>query len=222
MPMRSLAILLLCLATAGLEPDRAAAHPHEFVETHLTFETDAEGRLASVHVVWVWDELMSLLTLEDLDLDRDGDGMLSPEERADLAVRFSDWPDDYAGDLSLRVAGQAIPLGRPDEMIVTLSEGQFTLDFRRPLTAPIPTEGLTLQLQAYDPTYYIYYDVPDLPAITSDPTCDVTRTEADLGAARSLYERLLGGLTEEQILMQDQGPLVGDAFADIFTLSCAG
>ena len=29
--------------------------------------------------------------------------MLSPEERADLAVRFSDWPEDYAGPLMVSV-----------------------------------------------------------------------------------------------------------------------
>ena len=220
--MRCPAFLIMFLAVAGLCPHHAAAHPHEFVETRLTLEADAEGRLASVHVVWVWDELMSLLTLEDLDLDRDNDGALTAEERADLAARFSDWPDDYAGDLRLTTGGRPVGLGQPEGMDVSFTDGQFTLDFRRPLVAPIPIAGLELQLQVFDPTFYIYYDVPDLPAIPAAADCLLTRQEADISAARSLYEQLLGALTEEQILMQDQEPLVGDAFADIFTLSCAG
>lgn len=214
--------LVMALACLSLLPLRAGAHPHEFVDTALTFELDAEGRLAAIHVVWVWDELMSLLTLEDLGLDPDHDGALSAGERATLARRFSDWPEDFAGNMQLRQAGQAVALGRPQGMDVDLRDGRFVLDFRRAPAAPLPMGGAPVQFQAFDPSYFIYYDVPALPGITGATACTVTRAEADLGAARSLYARLLGDLTEDELMEPGREPLVGSAFADTFELSCPG
>lgn len=214
--------LVMALALLVLLPLRAGAHPHEFVDTDLTFEMDAEGRLAAVHVVWHWDELMSLLTLEDLGLDPDRDGALSAEERATLSQRFSAWPEDFAGNMQLQHAGRDVALSRPQGMDVDLRDGRFVLDFRRALAEPIPMAGASVQAQVFDPTYFIYYEVPDLPGITGADSCAVTRTEADLSAARSLYERLLGDLTEEQLMEPGQEPLVGSAFADTFVLSCPG
>ena len=213
---------LTALALLVVLPLRAGAHPHEFVDTSLTFEMDAEGRLAAVHVVWHWDELMSLLTLEDLGLDPDHDGALSAGERATLAQRFSDWPEDFAGDMQLQHAGQVVALRRPHGMDVDLREGRFVLDFRRALADPIPMAGASVRLQAFDPTYFVYYDVPELPGVIGPTACDVTRITADLGAARSLYERLVGDLTEEQLMEPGQEPLVGSAFADTFVLTCPG
>ena len=76
---------------ALVAPAMAAAHPHIFVDTGLRLATDEGGRLSGVEVAWEYDELYSLLVLEDMELDDDYDGKLKPEEMARLAPEPSSW-----------------------------------------------------------------------------------------------------------------------------------
>jgi ABC-type uncharacterized transport system substrate-binding protein len=68
---RTLALL------ATLLPLPAAAHPHVFIGTGLTLVLDADNRLAAIRVTWSYDELYSLLVLEERGLDSDYDGALT-------------------------------------------------------------------------------------------------------------------------------------------------
>lgn len=66
--------LLSILALAGAE-----AHPHVFIDTGLTFRFDGEGRLGAVSVVWAFDDFSSMLMVEDMEMDQDGDGVLTDD-----------------------------------------------------------------------------------------------------------------------------------------------
>ena len=118
----------------------AGAHPHIFVDTGLTFVTDDAGRLTGVEVLWSYDELYSLLILEDMSLDPDYDGVLTEAELAQLQGFDMQWMEGYAGDLYLTVAGQPVPLGppepRPEGQPLDLVEGPLQqLHHRRQETA---------------------------------------------------------------------------------------
>ena len=73
-------VLCLTLFAAPL-----SAHPHIFINTGLKFLVDDQNRLTHVQVTWEYDELYSLLVTEDMGVDDDYDGVLTPEDTALLS-----------------------------------------------------------------------------------------------------------------------------------------
>ena len=212
--------LPLCLALSCLHPDQAGAHPHEFIDTGITFRMDDEGMLGAIGVVWVWDDLTSMLIIEDLEMDSDGNGELTSDEKDRLVAQFSQWPDDYTGDLYLTRDGKPVELSGPLDMKADYLQGRLVLTYLRALPERIRLDRTPLTLQAYDPSYYVFYDLAGTPEVRGRQGCHVTIRKADIGAAQKLYDRLLGQLTEEEIMEQGKYPEVGGAFADEVVLEC--
>ncbi|MFT3688861.1 DUF1007 family protein [Paenirhodobacter sp.] len=208
------------LALCCLCPCQAAAHPHEFIDTQLTFRADGEGRLGEIDVVWVWDDLTSMLIIEDLRMDSDGNGELTGEEKQRLAAKFSQWPEGYGGDLYLSRDGSSVELRRPLDMKADYLKGQLVLTYLRALPERIPLDQTPVILQAYDPSYYAYYELSGIPEVRGRDGCRVSIVKADTGAAQKLYDQLLGQLTEEEMMEQGKYPEVGGAFADQVVLKC--
>ena len=95
----------------------ALAHPHVFVDVTLRFLPDEDGRLTGVEVIWRYDDFFSLLLLEDMGLDPDGDMELSGEERAALkGFDLVDWPEGFEGALFLETGGAAVALDPPEAL----------------------------------------------------------------------------------------------------------
>lgn len=216
---RALSFAVL-LALSCLNPGQAGAHPHEFIDTGLTFRTDDEGRLGAIGVVWVWDDLTSMLIVEDLGMDGDGDGELTGEEKQRLAAQFSQWPEEYTGDLYLTRDGQPVELTVPLEVKADYLQGRLVLNYLRALPERIPLGQVPVILQVYDPSYYVFYDLAGTPEVRGRDGCHVSIRKADIGAAQKLYDRLLGQLTEEEMMEQGKYPEVGGAFADEVVLEC--
>ena len=214
-------ILLAALCLAPLAPQAARAHPHEFVDIAITLRFDETGRLAALDVAWTWDDLTSMLMLEDFGLDPDGDGQLTDDERGQLVARFSDWPEDFAGDLYLAWQGQPVAMGGPLDLRADYRDGRLVVAFARALPQPPDPAEAPLLMQAYDPGYYVAYDLAGPPEIAGRPDCTLAIRKADVAAAQKLYDRLLGQLTEEEIMEQGRTPEVGGAFADEVQVTCA-
>lgn len=218
--MRVAALLAgLCLALPL--PRTAQAHPHEFVDIALGLRFDDLGRLAGVEVGWTWDDLTSMLMLEDFGLDPDGDGRLTEDERGQLIARFGDWPEDFDGDLYLTRQGRPVALGGPRALRADLRDGRLFVGFSRALPQPLDLGAEGLALQAYDPGYYVAYDLAGAPEMLGRDDCTLTIRKADVAAAQKLYGQLLGQLTEEEVLDQGRFPEVGGAFADEVRVTCA-
>ena len=218
--MRIAALLAgLCLALPL--PRMAQAHPHEFVDIAVSLRFDEQGHLGSVGVGWTWDDLTSMLMLEDFGLDPDGDGQLTEDERGQLIARFSDWPEDFAGDLYLTQQGRPVPLGGPQAMQADLRDGRLFVGFARDLPQPLDPGAGPLALQAYDPGYYVAYDLAGAPEILGRDDCTLDIRKADVAAAQKLYGQLLAQLTEAEVLDQGKFPEVGGAFADEVRVTCA-
>lgn len=207
----ALALALAMMATP------AFAHPHVFIETALTLHTDASGRLESVRVVWVYDELTSLLALEDLGLDPDGDGVLTDDERAVLDQLAGDWGEGFDGDLRVRAGGADLALSGPQEPRGDLRDGRVVFSHTRRVTGA-PTGEVALSV--YDPTYYTYYELLPAPVLATPSACALRVVPADLGAARRLMDQALSLLSEDELMNEDNLPELGEAFADVVLLTC--
>lgn len=208
--------LLSILALAGAE-----AHPHVFIDTGLTFRFDGEGRLGAVSVVWAFDDFSSMLMVEDMEMDQDGDGVLTDDEIARLTAMFSDWPEDFAGDLYLTRDGNPVALSGPQEVAVRYQQGRIVVTHIRALLDRIRPEDERIEQQVYDPTYYTFYDLVGALEISGRDDCRVEIEKADIAAAQRKYGDELAKLTNDEIMDQGKYPDVGGDFADDMRLECA-
>ena len=81
---------LTALVLALLPALPVGAHPHVFADVGLALTLDARDRVVSVDVTWRYDDFFSLLILEDMGLDPDGDGFACAWDPAPFrAVRGS-------------------------------------------------------------------------------------------------------------------------------------
>ncbi len=189
----------------------AQAHPHVFVQTGLTLVADAAGRLVGIEVSWTYDDFYSLLLLEDMGLDPDGDGTLTPDELARLDGFDLQWIEGYLGDLYLTAGGAAVDLGPPEGRGTDLVAGQIvTRHFR----AFAPQSGPVI-VKAYDPTFYTAYDLEG--GVTVPDICKLAIQPADLDRAYTMVEE---ALYKNPAMADDEFPEVGEAFADVVEVTC--
>ena len=198
---------IFCLFAAPL-----TAHPHVFVETGLKLVRGQSGMVEGVEVTWRYDELYSLLVLEDMGLDDDFDGKLTQVEMAELDGFDLKWIEGFEGDLYATSAEGKLVLGPPKNRGTSIEKGQIvTRHFRA-----LERSAKTLSLKAFDPTYYTAYDLGlgiDLPV-----GCEAKVIKADLDAAKRLEAELLGDDVDNP---EADYPEVGEEFADEIIVTCA-
>ena len=73
---------LLLAAPFLLAPALAEAHPHIFVSTGIEVLFDPEGRATALRISWTYDEMFSLMMVQENGLDPDGDNVLTKAELA--------------------------------------------------------------------------------------------------------------------------------------------
>jgi ABC-type uncharacterized transport system substrate-binding protein len=206
------------LLLAALLPLPAAAHPHVFIETGLTLVVDAENRLVAIRVVWAYDELYSLLVLEDLGLDQDYDGILTPAELDALSGFDMQWIEGFEGDTYAAAGDSAVALGPPEAQPAAMQDGRIVTTHTRAVLAPVPADGVSVR--AYDPTFYAAYDLTRGVSVEGGSGCAAAVSPADLDAAYTMLEELLYGPRSVE-WSEDDFPEVGEAFADEVRLTCA-
>lgn len=205
---------LTALALA-LTPISAAAHPHIFIDAGVSFIFNDAGDLSAVKIEWAYDDLYTLITLDDMGLDADGDGLITIEEQAKLVGFDMNWLDGFEGDSYLTFAEKPIELGKPETATAELVNGRLITSHIRKLATPISMAGGNVAIKLYDPTYYSAYTLNLGAEILNRDSCMMEQIPADLGKAYDLVENLLYGSNGE-----DDYPAVGANFADTLTLSC--
>lgn len=205
---RFLSVLFVAVA-----PMPVVAHPHIFVDTSLRIVTDENGHAIGVEVTWAYDELYSLLVLEDMGLDSDYDGVLTPAELARLDGFDMKWVQGFEGDLYARGSDGPISLVAPKSLSTRFEAGKIITRHLR----PFPSAQKTFELRAYDPTFYTAYDL-SAGGVSAPSGCAIDRQVADLDAAYAKVEKLMS----EDDYAEDDYPKVGDAFADKVIVTCTG
>ncbi|NRB05196.1 MAG: DUF1007 family protein [Rhodobacteraceae bacterium] len=192
----------------------AAAHPHVFVDTTLRIVVDDGGQATGVEIGWTYDAFYSLLLLEDMRLDPDGDGALTDQELKVLNGFDLNWADDFEGDTYVLSNGAPVGLSRPEKRGVRVENGLITTTHFRAFTAPL--QGL--EIKAYDPGFYTAYSIVGAEDLVG--ACSGAIVPADLEAAYTLLEELLYALPSSEA--EANYPEVGEAFSDTVALTCDG
>lgn len=210
------AVLLVCA------PMAVAAHPHAFTEVGYELVFNGDGHLTSLRTTWVYDDLFSLLVVEDGGYDTDEDGVISEAELAGLADFDSQWPEGYDGDLHVAHGDTPVQAGPPGDWAVSWVDGQLGSAHTRTFDPPLDPTDAPISISHYDPTYYVAYEIKPEPVITGREDCTIAVDLPDLDeAAQTLQEELaaLGPSTS----LEDAGfPEVGDLFAETAVLTCSG
>ena len=206
------------LLLAGLAAVPAGAHPHVFIDAGVEFRFDDQGRLAALRVVWVYDDLTSLMILSDRGLDPDGDASLTPEETRRLSGFDMQWDPDFAGDSYLLEGDSPRPLGPPRDWTAEVRAGRIITSHLRALDPPLPGGARPVVVQIYDPGYYTAYTIAADPVIRGRDDCSAEVFGPDPAAADAAFQaamRELSGLD-----LETDFPAIGVHYADEIRLTC--
>jgi len=178
-------------------PSTTLAHPHVFIDAGISFIFNDDGHLSAVKVEWAYDDFYTMLKLEDMGLDQDGDGVITVEEQKQL------------------LNDQKITFGGPMDPTAEIDQGRLVTSHVRHLEQPIDLASGLISLKVFDPTYYTAYTLELGAEILNRKGCSMEQIPADLGKAYDLVEQLLYGVNDSE-----NYPAVGENFADTLTLSC--
>jgi ABC-type uncharacterized transport system substrate-binding protein len=213
----------LALIAALVAPAPALAHPHVFVDVRFGLVFDAGGQLSAVKVHWSYDELFSLMLVEDEGADRDQDGALSAEEAEALRGFDMDWSGGFPGDTWLTAGGAEVALTPgPQDWETGWRDGRLWSVHTRTLAAPLDVAAGDVVIRAYDPGYYVAYAIDEATEFEGRGDCRTEVWVPDLDAAQ---EELLASLKEylPGDDLSDAGfPEVGEQFAEELRLTCSG
>ena len=206
----------LAALTLSLAPLPALAHPHIFIDAGIAFIFNDAGQLAAVKVDWSYDDFYTMVQLDDMGIDKDGDGVITVKEQEKLTGFDTQWLDGFEGDLAVTFADERITLGGATQATAELIDGRLLTTHIRYFDKPLDMTKGDISLRVYDPTYYTAYTLDLGAEVINRKTCEMTQIPADLGKAYDIVENLLYGSST-----QDDYPAVGEHFADTLTLTCA-
>ncbi len=215
--MRSLLLAAsLCLLTVP----SAQAHPHLFVDVSHTLLFDDQGRLVGLRARWSYDEMFSLLMVEDGEYDSDGDGRVTGAELARFQLWDADWPVDYGGDVEITLDGRAVPLQGPDDWAAQWQEGRAVSIHTRRLAIPLDITGAELEIRPYDPDFYVDYSIVDAPAYSGRDDCTGDIYEPDPDAVPQELADAIAELGAETTPGEAGLPAVGRLYAELERIRC--
>jgi ABC-type uncharacterized transport system substrate-binding protein len=208
------------LAPLLLAAHPAGAHPHLFVDVTHTLLFDPEGRLVGLRARWDYDEMFTLLMVEDGGYDSDGDGRVAGDELAAFQHWDADWPEDYGGDVELVFEGHPVPLRGPGDWAAEWSGGRAVSVHTRMLRAPLDPAGGELVIRPYDPDFYTAYTIAAAPRFEGRSDCRAELFEADTGAISDELAAAIAELSPETTPADAGLPAVGRLYADEERIRC--
>ena len=205
---------------AGLGAPPAFAHPHLFIDTGVEVIFDAEGRATALRVTWTYDEMYSMMIVEDRGLDADFDGALTPDEQATLGGFDMNWDAGYPGDTYALLGDTPLALSGPSDWTASYQGGKLISTHLRALETPVQPGKEPLVVQAYDPSFYAAYRIVSPAVLTGAAGCEAQVFEPDLGKADAILQAAM----DEYTAAADPEmafPAVGAAYADEVRVTCA-
>ncbi len=197
-----------------------AAHPHIFINTGLMVRIDEQNRLTHVQVTWEYDDLYSLLVTEDIGVDDDYDGVLTPADTAKLTGFDMQWIDGYNGDLVGALNGVPLILSGPTSPTATLEDGKVITTHMRAVEGAPVMDGV-LSLRPYDGSFYTAYDVERPVTVEGRTGCDVSKNVPDIDGALAMTKAELSQIPEDVDLVEEGYGDIGARFATDVRITCA-
>jgi polyphosphate kinase len=207
------------VAATAAQP--ALAHPHVFVDATIEVIFDDQGRASALRIGWTYDDLFSMMIVEDRGLDPDYDGILTADAVAQLSGFDMQWDPGFPGDTYPLLDGQPLPLGPPQDWTASHDGVRITSTHVRPFVTPVAVGATPLVVQVYDPTFYSAYLIAGTPVLTGGAACTVQVFEPDRAAADEILMAAIAEMAGSAD-MEGDFPAVGAAYAEEARVTCGG
>jgi ABC-type uncharacterized transport system substrate-binding protein len=156
-PIRPALRLALGVAALGLAGP-ASAHPHVWITAKAEIVYAPDGKVAAIRHAWTFDPAYSSYVTQGLD--KNGDGVLTPDELQDLAKENAESLADFDYFTVLKANGSKPAFDGPRDYRMTYEDGQLRLAFVLPLKTPVRANK-ALTLEVYDPTYFVDFTMAE-------------------------------------------------------------
>ncbi|MFO1147062.1 MAG: DUF1007 family protein [Alsobacter sp.] len=153
-----LAPLVIALAAWLAAFGPASAHPHVWVTVTADIVFRPDGHVGEVRHRWVFDEAYSSYAVQGLD--KNGDGIYSREELAELAKVNTESLAEFDYFTVLKADGKRLAFDAPRDAWLEHVKGQLTLHFTLPVKEAAAARR-TLILDVYDPTFFVDFSYAD-------------------------------------------------------------
>lgn len=198
------------------------AHPHVFVDAGIEVIFDAEGRATDLRITWSYDELYSLLLVQERGLDPDADGVLTSDEVAQFSGFDMKWQEGFAGDTYALLGDVPLVLSGPSGWTAGYANGMATSTHLRHFETPVEIGDKLLIVQLYDPGYYTSYGIAYDPKLTgAGAACSAQSYGPDPAEADETLRAALAEYSGSQDVEADY-PAVGAVFAEEVRVTCSG
>jgi ABC-type uncharacterized transport system substrate-binding protein len=137
-------------------PHRAWPHPHVWIDAIVELMLDDRHRLAAIRVYWAFDEIYSVIALEEVGVE--GDEKVAPDKLALLAKKILKDTEKYGYFTHLKVNGQLVSQQVPREETLYYINHRLLMHFLLPLASPADPRADKVSFAMYDPSYYTAID----------------------------------------------------------------
>jgi len=216
---RLLTILLAAALMSG-GATSLAAHPHVWATVHSEILLGANHQIIGIRHSWTFDEFYTAMAVEGLDTNKDG--IYSKEELQPLAKVNVESLKDFDYFTFVHFEGEEdkmLPLKPPVDYWIDYDKNVLTLHFTLPLDKPVDTHGKPVQVDVYDPSFFVAFGFAtekpvtlagaDSKGCTAEITLPDPETAADTKA-----------LTESFFSQLGPNSNFGSQFAQTATVEC--
>jgi ABC-type uncharacterized transport system substrate-binding protein len=179
----------------------ANAHPHVWIDGHLTLSFNSQGQVTALRHTWKFDELFSAFSLQGIT--REKNGVIPAGELKTLTDQWMQNLADPASHFFTTVShsGTTVALQKPIHSHSNLDTqtNQLTLSFDLPFTEPVALGKLSLEVDVNDPGYFVAFDYKGSQVLTLSEAPSTCRySHMPPRALDSKSQRQLGALTPDQ------------------------
>jgi ABC-type uncharacterized transport system substrate-binding protein len=150
------------LAALTLTTSAALAHPHVWVVMTSEFVYAPDGTVTGVRQAWTFDDMYSAYATQGLEAKEKG--KFTREELAELAeVNISSLKEfDYF--TFAKANNRKTAFADPKDYWLDYKDSVLTLRFTLPFKAPVKAKALDVEV--YDPSYFVDFSFADTAAVT--------------------------------------------------------
>ena len=215
-------LLTLLLAFAGslAHAPAVVAHPHVWATVRSEIVLDPNHKITGIRHAWTFDEFYTAMAVEGLDTNKDG--VYSKEELQPLAKVNVESLKDFDYFTFVHYEGEddkLLKLKPPVDYWVDYDKSLLTLHFTLPLETPVDPHGKAVQVDVYDPSFFVAFGFATEKPITltgadtKGCSADVTLPDPDTSAdAKALTESFFSQLGPNSNF--------GSQFAQTVTVKC--
>jgi ABC-type uncharacterized transport system substrate-binding protein len=144
----------IALIIFGLAP-AAHAHPHVWITYQTTVAYD-KGSIIGFDHVWTFDDMYTAMAIEGLD--KNGDGVYTREELAELAKVNMEGLKDFDYFTYAKLGDTDLKMAPPQDAWLEHKNGILSLHFRLPLEKAVPPDAKGFTFAVYDPSFFIAFE----------------------------------------------------------------